>query len=94
MYLEEFLLDVFLCVMVDSTYQVEIVLNNVSLEGLERECSIAKGHDKGVVHKLSPHVTDVRALKEPFDKVAPIPELARICSRDGVCKTYGAKGSV
>ena len=92
--LEEFLLDVFLCVMVDYTYQVEIVLNNVSFEGLERECSIAKGHDKGVVHKLSPYVTDVGALEEPFDKVAPIPKLARNFSRGGLYLTYGAKGSV
>lgn len=79
--LKEFLLDVLLCVMEKYTYQVEIVLNNVSLERLERECSITNGHDKGVVHKVPPYITDVRTLKEPFNKVAPILALAKICPR-------------
>lgn len=53
------------------TDQVEIVLDNVPLKGLDGERPVAHGHDKGMVHKPVPHILDIRPRQEIFDKVAP-----------------------
>ena len=54
------------------TDQVEIVLDDVALERLERKSPIPHSHDKGMVHKLLPDITNIWALKEPFDEVATV----------------------
>lgn len=74
------------------THQVEIILDDISLEGLQRQSPIAHSHDERMVDELLPHILDVWSLEEVFDKVAPIPvrSLYELESHT----PYGAKGSV
>lgn len=54
------------------TDQVKIVLDDVALERFERQSSISHSHDKRMVHKLLPDITNIWTLKEPFDEVTTV----------------------
>lgn len=56
----------------DATYEVEIVLDDVPLERLQRQRSVAHGHDERMVDKLLPHVLDVWPLEKVLEEVAPV----------------------
>jgi hypothetical protein len=57
--------------MMGMTYEVEVVLDDVALERLERQLSIPKTHDERVVDESVPDGFDVWAVEKVFDEVAP-----------------------
>jgi hypothetical protein len=47
-------------------------LDDIALEGFERQSSVTHSHDEGMVNKLLPDVADIRALEKPLDEVAAV----------------------
>ena len=75
-----------------NTDQVKIVLDDVALERFKRKSPISHSHDKGMVHKLLPDITNIWALKEPFDKVTTADRVSERSMRDTGIVNSRSKG--
>lgn len=51
-----------------NTNQIQVILNKISLEGLERQCPIPHGHHKRMVNESIPYGCDIWPLQHPIYK--------------------------
>lgn len=64
------------------THKIEIVLDNVALERLERQCAVAKAHDERMIYELVPDGLDVVPAEEVLYKVATMHHQPRYPSNE------------
>lgn len=73
------------------TYQVKVVLNDISLEGLQRQCSLTKSHDEWMMNKSLPDIFNLGSLKEILNEPSPYVILVLAPGGCHVSKTWRAQ---